>query len=102
MNEKFAVVVKSMVVNYNPNPVVKTTTDFAGHRRTKEKVRALMHFPEPKTAKQIQGFLCLTGFFRKYFEFYAQIAASITSLLKNNTDFNLSIFICSFDATTTG
>lgn len=69
-------------INWKKCQFLKRRVDFLGHiiensqvSPSKEKIRAVMDFPEPKTVKQIQGFLGLTGFFRKYIEFYAQIAA---------------------------
>lgn len=54
------------------------------------KINAVMNFPEPCTIKQLQGFLGLSGFFRKYIEGFSKIARPLTELLKKNTDFVFS------------
>lgn len=52
-----------------------------------EKIRAVSAFPLPQNVKNIQGFLGLTGFFRKYIEGYATIALPLTKLLKKDNKF---------------
>lgn len=47
-----------------------------------EKVAAITDTPAPKTVKEVRGFLGATGFFRKYIEGYANIAAPLLLLLK--------------------
>ncbi|KAK7865588.1 hypothetical protein R5R35_010119 [Gryllus longicercus] len=38
------------------------------------KIKAVQHFPEPKTVKQVQSFLGLTGYFRRFVKDYAKMA----------------------------
>ena len=45
-----------------------------------EKVESIMRFPEPKNIKQLQSFLGLCNFYRKFQKNYAQIT---TELQKN-------------------
>lgn len=47
-----------------------------------EKTLAVAKFPEPKNYKQIQSFLGLTGYFRKFILGYSLIAKPLSDLLK--------------------
>lgn len=87
-----------IVINWQKCQFLKRRVEFLGHVIEKssvspspEKVRAVLSFPEPKTVKQLQGFLGLTGFFRKYVEGYAQIARPLTTLLKKDAEFQFNI-----------
>lgn len=53
------------------------------------KIKADKHFDIPKNVKAMQSFLCLTGFFRKFINRYAQIARPLTKLLKKDTVFKV-------------
>ncbi|GBN06706.1 Retrovirus-related Pol polyprotein from transposon opus [Araneus ventricosus] len=50
-----------------------------------DKTVAVQNFPEPKSVKQVQGFLGLTGYFRKFIQNYALIAKALSDLLRANT-----------------
>lgn len=52
-----------------------------------EKTKAVLKFPEPKTTKQIQSFLGLTGYFRKFIPQYSRISKLLSDLLKKNQTF---------------
>lgn len=47
-----------------------------------EKISAVTSYPEPKTKKQVRGFLGLTGYYRKFIQNYAEKAAPLTDLTK--------------------
>jgi len=49
-----------------------------------EKTRAVLKFPEPRTIKQVQSFLGLTSYFRKFIPNYSRIANPLSNLLKKN------------------
>lgn len=73
---------------------MKREIAFLGHiitngtiRPSAEKTRAVQQFPEPKNAKQVQSFLGLTGYFRKYIRSYATIARPLSDLLRASTPF---------------
>lgn len=52
-----------------------------------EKSIAIKRFPKPTTHKQVQSFLGLTGYFRKFIPSYALIAKPLSDLLKQDTAF---------------
>lgn len=51
------------------------------------KIEAVRKFPEPMNVKQIQSFLGLSGYFRKFVPKYSIIARPLTNLLKSNVKF---------------
>lgn len=52
-----------------------------------EKIKAVLIFPEPTTIKQVQSFLGLTGYFRKFIEKYSIITKPLSDLLRKEKDF---------------
>ena len=52
-----------------------------------QKVQALLDFPQPTTRKQLQQFLGLVGYYRKFVPHFAQISACLSDLLKKGTKF---------------
>ena len=52
-----------------------------------EKTIAVSRFPEPKNVRNIQEFLGLTGYFRKFISNYSIIARALTDLLRADTNF---------------
>ncbi|CAL1291955.1 unnamed protein product [Larinioides sclopetarius] len=52
------------------------------------KTQAVQKFPQPQNPKQIQSFLGLTGYFRKFIPNYARIARPLSDLLRDNIAFN--------------
>lgn len=68
--------------------------EFLGHmiennsvRPTERKTKTMLRFPQPNNAKQLQSFLGLAGYFRKYIVNYSLIARPLTELLKSNVKF---------------
>lgn len=50
---------------------------------------ALTNFPFPTTLKQVQSFLGLAGYFRKFIKGYAQIAKPLSDILKKDSQFQV-------------
>ncbi|EED23163.1 gag/polymerase/env polyprotein, putative [Talaromyces stipitatus ATCC 10500] len=64
-------------------------TDFLGHRITqegiqteKEKVQAIRDWPQPRNLKELQSFIGLINYYRRYIENYAKIMTPMFKLLK--------------------
>ncbi|XP_019423049.1 PREDICTED: uncharacterized protein LOC109332519 [Lupinus angustifolius] len=49
-----------------------------------DKIKAVLDWPTPKSLTALRGFLGLTGFYRKFVQNYASLAAPLTDLLKQN------------------
>ena len=45
-------------------------------------VKAIFNFPQPRTLKQLQSFLGLANYYRKFIENYSRIAAPLTDTLQ--------------------
>ena len=73
----------------------ETTIDFIGHAISDgyvtpntENIAKIRDAQPPKTKKQVQSFLGLTGFYRDFIPGYADIAAPLTNLVKKQTPKN--------------
>ena len=53
-----------------------------------KKVDAIKNIPQPKSVRDIQVFLGLTGYFRRHICRYAEIARPLTDLIRKNEPFN--------------
>ncbi|XP_043506100.1 uncharacterized protein LOC122526637 [Polistes fuscatus] len=78
-----------LIINWKKCKFLREEIEFLGHvvwngsiRPSPTKVKAVQRFPEPKNRKQIQSFLGLTGYFRKFIKDYAKIARPLSDLLK--------------------
>ena len=49
-----------------------------------------MNFPRPTTRKQLQSFLGLASYYRKYIPHFASLSAVLSDLLRKNTKFECS------------
>ena len=49
-----------------------------------EKVAAMQAWSLPKNLKELRGFLGLTGYYSRFIQHYAQLAAPLTDQLKKN------------------
>ena len=51
------------------------------------KVEAVVNWPQPKSVREVRGFLGLTGWYRVFIMSYAKIASPLTKILKKNNYF---------------
>jgi hypothetical protein len=69
-------------------------TDFLGHRITQEgietdktKVQAIRDWPQPKNVKELQSFIGMINYYRRYIQGYASIMVPLFKLLKKDIDY---------------
>ncbi|GFU36130.1 retrovirus-related Pol polyprotein from transposon 297 [Trichonephila clavipes] len=55
------------------------------------KTKSVVNYPETKTTKEVQRFLGLTGYFRKFIPAYSVIAKPLSDLLRKDTPFNFDV-----------
>ena len=72
----------------------RTSINYLGHiisqhgiQMDPEKIKAVKDFPVPKKIKQLQTFLGLSGYYRRFIKNYAKIAKPLFDLLKKNVKF---------------
>jgi hypothetical protein len=53
-----------------------------------EKIKAVMEYPRPTTARKIKQFLDLTSYYRKFIEGYSKIAFPLLEILKGKKTFS--------------
>lgn len=46
-----------------------------------DKIYSILKWPVPKTLKQVRGFLCLTGWYRRFITNFADVTHPITDIL---------------------
>ena len=75
-----------------------TTVNFLGYTLTPEgtkmdesKVQSVLQWPQPKTVKEVQAFLGLANFYRRFIQGYSTIAAPLTALTKKDQPFQWTI-----------
>lgn len=77
---------------------LKTRIQFLGHiienqklYPSPEKIEAVVSFKVPQTLKQLESFLGLTGYFRKFIPNYAIISKPLSDLTKKSIKFSMGI-----------
>ena len=80
-----------LTVNWDKSKFLQTKINFLGFIITSEgisanpdKVESIMRFPEPRNIKQLQSFLGLCNFYRKFQRNYAHITAKLSAVLQKN------------------
>ena len=80
---------RSLAVKLEKCEFHKQEVQFLGHiistegiRMDPSKIASVTEWPEPKTVKEVQGFLGLANFNRKFIQGYSRIAAPLTDLTK--------------------
>lgn len=83
-----------LLVNWKKCMFLQTKVEFLGHviengrvHPSEKKIEAVIDFPKPTNVRQVQSFLGLTGYFRKFVPGYSLIARPLTNLLKMNVPF---------------
>lgn len=83
-----------LTINWAKCKFLQTEIEYLGHivsrgtvRPSENKTKAVQNFPTPVNVKNVQSFLGLTGYFRKFIPRYAFIAKPLTDLLKKNNKF---------------
>ena len=81
-------------INWRKCQLLQRQIEFLGYvieagriRPSPRKAAAMINYQEPRTAKQIQRFLGLAGYFRKFICGYAQIARPLSDLLRKDARF---------------
>jgi len=84
-------------INWSKCQFLQRRVEFLGHaiengcvNPSERKTEAVRKFPEPKTVKQVQSFLGLSGYFRKFIPQYSIIARPLTNLLRAGTKFEFN------------
>lgn len=83
-----------LVINWRKCNLLQTRVDYLGHiikngriRPLEHKTEAVKNFPPPTNIRQVQQFLGLTGYFRKFVPGYSIIARPLTNLLRSEVKF---------------
>ena len=71
--------------NFEKCKFLRESINFLGHiigggniKPSLEKTKAVMNFPQPRNVKEIQSYLGLTGFFRKFIKGFALVAKPLS------------------------
>lgn len=83
-----------LVINWKKSNLLRTRVDYLGHvieegriRPSELKTLAVKNFSAPTNIRQVQQFLGLTGYFRKFIPGYSIIARPLTNLLRSEIRF---------------
>ncbi|XP_053964372.1 uncharacterized protein LOC128867288 [Anastrepha ludens] len=83
-------------INFKKCQFLKTKVEFLGHvvenqklSPSPEKIEAVTKYKIPQNLKQLQGFLGLAGYFRKFVRNFSVIAKPLSDLTKQNVKFEM-------------
>lgn len=81
-------------INWKKCAFLQDKIEYLGHivkdggiQPSPEKIQAVKNYKKPTCAKDVQSFLGLTGYFRKFVHGYAGIAKPLTNLLRSEVKF---------------
>ncbi|GBN16909.1 Retrovirus-related Pol polyprotein from transposon 297 [Araneus ventricosus] len=81
-------------INFKKCQFLKRKIEFLGYvieedtiHPSPSKTTAVQNFPQPQNNKQMQSFLSLTGYFRKFVPVYSKIAKSLIHMLHYGVEF---------------
>ncbi|GBM38094.1 Retrovirus-related Pol polyprotein from transposon 17.6 [Araneus ventricosus] len=81
-------------INFKKCQFLKRKIEFLGYvikegaiRPSPSKTTAVQNFPQSKNVKQMQSFVGLTGYFRKFVPGYSKIAKPLSDMLRNGAEF---------------
>lgn len=87
----------NLKIKWKKCQLMKQQIEFLGYeiqdgriRPSPNKTKDVNKFPEPRNAKQVQSFLGLAGYFRKFIENFASIAKPLSDLLKKDVRFTFN------------
>lgn len=73
---------------------IKKSIEFLGHvveggrvYPSPKKIKAVIDYPEPRELKDVQSYLGLSGYFRKFIPLYSVIARPLSNLLQKNRSY---------------
>ncbi|GFW48212.1 retrovirus-related Pol polyprotein from transposon 297 [Trichonephila clavipes] len=85
-------------INFDKCQFLHRKIEFLGHIiennklfPSPSKTKSVVNYPEPKTTKEVQRFLGLTGYFHKFIPAYSVIAKPLSDLLRKDTHFNFYV-----------
>lgn len=83
-----------LTINWGKSRFFQREVEFLDHvikdgtiRPSERKTKAVVCFPEPRSVRQVQSFLGLSGYFRRFIPGYGAIARPLSNLLKANAKF---------------
>lgn len=86
-----------LIIRFDKCQFVRRRVTYLGHilergtvQPSTEKIKAIQKYPEPKDVKQIQSFLGLAGYFRKFVQNFAAVAKPLTDLTKKGVLFKFN------------
>lgn len=84
----------ALCIGFSKCQFVKKRVTFLGHilengtvQPSEEKTRAIRQFPVPQNIKQVQSFMGLAGYFRKFVASFSVIAKPLTDLTRKDVQF---------------
>ncbi|GFU24767.1 transposon Tf2-9 polyprotein [Trichonephila clavipes] len=85
-------------INFDKCQFLHRKIEFLGHIiennklfPSPSKTKSVVNYPEPKSTKEVQRFLGLTGYFRKFIPAYSVISKPLSDLLRKDTPFNFDV-----------